>query len=183
MALANRFAAKERLLGYVQWIAMILGLAAVALPAYAQIITSYTQTQTLPVPPASSFAGSGGGDGWAVAMTPLEVYNVFHHSSTTTVACHKQSDASSCYAPKTVTDGTGQNFSSPAQPALYIDQATKKLYTYGTRQDGTGGVICYDTVQALAPARCSPTTSPSRMLWAGRRYPRTPGRARPAGTP
>ena len=31
---------------------------------------TYTATQTTPVPPASSYAGSAGGDGWAVALTP-----------------------------------------------------------------------------------------------------------------
>src|ERR1051326_3195297 len=57
---------------------------------------AYSQTLTLPVPPASSYAGSAGGDGWAVVLSSDKVYNVFHHSGILTVACHLQSDASSC---------------------------------------------------------------------------------------
>jgi len=60
---------------------------------------TYSHEQTIPVPPASSYAGGGGGDGWAVAMTPTAVYNVFHHNSQLQVACHLQSDASACWAP------------------------------------------------------------------------------------
>lgn len=44
---------------------------------------TYTQVQTLPVPPASSFAGSGGGDGWAVTLSSDKVFNVFHHNNGT----------------------------------------------------------------------------------------------------
>ena len=44
---------------------------------------TYTQVQTLPVPPASSFAGSGGGDRWAVTLSSDKVFNVFHHNNGT----------------------------------------------------------------------------------------------------
>jgi hypothetical protein len=137
-----------------KWIGFVVYAisAALAASASAAILTSYTQTQTLPVPPASAFAGSGGGDGWAVALTPAAVYNVFHHNSVTTVACHNQTDASPCWSPITVVDGSGHNFASGGLPALWIDQAAQKLYVYGTRDDGTGGVICFDTVKAAASA-------------------------------
>src|SRR5690242_14310100 len=46
------------------------GLAQAMTPAAAADTTDYTATQTIPVPPASTYAGSGGGDGWGLAMTP-----------------------------------------------------------------------------------------------------------------
>ena len=56
----------------------------------------YTQTQTLPVPPASSFAGSGGGDGWAITLSQDKVFNVFHHNTQMTVNCNLQATATAC---------------------------------------------------------------------------------------
>ena len=109
---------------------------------------TYSLTQTTPVPPASSYAGSAGGDGWAVALTPTAVYNVFHHASTLQVACHLQSDASSCWDPKTITDAGGGHFGVGGHPGLALNQATGRLYVYATRAaDGTGGVVCVDTKQ------------------------------------
>jgi hypothetical protein len=113
----------------------------------------YSATQTIPVPPASSYEGSGGGDGWAVAMTPTAVYNVFHHASDLQVACHLQSDASECWAPKTITDGSGNDFAISGQPGLQIDQASGHLYVFATRaSDATGGVVCIDTTQPASTA-------------------------------
>ena len=111
--------------------------------------TTYKATETFPVPPASSFAGSGGGDGWAVALSPTSVYNVFHHSNVLTVACHLQSDATPCWSPETITDAGGHNFATSGQPGLHLDQSTGKLYVYATRaSDATGGVVCIDTTIA-----------------------------------
>ena len=63
--------------------------------------TTYSATETIPVPPASTYQGAGGGDGWAVTLHPDDsVYNVFHHATTFRVACQRQSDASACYIPK-----------------------------------------------------------------------------------
>ncbi|MBS0321758.1 MAG: hypothetical protein JSR18_14535 [Proteobacteria bacterium] len=115
--------------------------------AYAATVT-YTSTQTFPVPPASTFAGSGGGDGWALAMTSTDVYNVFHHQGSLTVACHHQADAAQCWSPITVVDASSRNFATSGQPGLWIDPATARLYTYATRDDATAGVVCFDTVVA-----------------------------------
>src|SRR5262249_29249648 len=84
----------------------------------------YSATVTVPAPPASNFAGAnGGGDGWSVGLTSTQVFNVFHHSSTTQVNCHNQSDASACWSnPKTVTDGSGNNFSTSIAPGLFVSQ-------------------------------------------------------------
>lgn len=143
-----------RLLGVVTAAtAALAGLVVLApQPAGAAGTTTYSVTQTLPVPPASSYAGSGGGDGWGISLTPDAVYNVFHHQTILTLACHRQSDASECYAPRTVTDASGHNFETPAETATYIDQAAKKLYVFATRDDLTGGVVCVDLVQAVSTA-------------------------------
>ena len=117
-------------------------------PAAASADVTYSHIQTIPVPPASSYAGSGGGDGWAVAMTPIAVYNVFHHSSQLQVACHLQSDASACWSPKTIRDAAAHDFAISGQPGLWLDQASAHLYVYATRSfDTTAGVVCIDTTQ------------------------------------
>jgi surface antigen len=142
--------------GRLTSIVLAVGLAVSALTmttalspnASADSPVTYTATKTIPVPPASTYAGSGGGDGWAVAMTPTAVYNVFHHATILQVACHLQSDASACWDPKTVTDQSGNNFATSGQPGLWIDQNSGKLYVYATRtSDSTGGVVCIDTTQ------------------------------------
>ncbi len=110
---------------------------------------TYSATLDIPAPPPSNFAGSAGGDGWAVAMTPTAVYNVYHHATTLQVACHLQSDATSCWvAPKTITDGSGHNFTTSIGPGLYLNQANGHLYVYAVRaNDLTAGVVCIDTTQ------------------------------------
>lgn len=119
-------------------------LLTVASSAWATQTATYSAEQTIPVPPASNFAGSGGGDGWAVALSSNQVFNVFHHQATMQVACHNQSDASQCWV-DTITDGSGNNFGTSAHPGMYLDQSTGKLYVYATRSDDTAGVVCVDT--------------------------------------
>jgi hypothetical protein len=128
-------------------------LVAVLLPnrAGAAATVTYSATQTIPVPPASTYAGSGGGDGWGIALSSEAVYNVFHHAGQLTVACHLQSDASPCWAPETITDpASGAGFATSGHPGLWLDPAIGKLYVYATRTDSTGGVVCVDTTQAAA---------------------------------
>jgi hypothetical protein len=111
--------------------------------------TTYTATKTIPVPPASNYAGAGGGDGWAIVLSSTQVFNVFHHNGVTTLSCHSQSDASQCYTPRTITDGSGNNFGTSGHPGMFLDQKTGKLYVYATRgSDSTGGVVCIDTTIA-----------------------------------
>lgn len=121
-------------------------------PRASAATTTYSAEETIPVPPASGFQGSGGGDGWAVALTPTAVFNVHHHNSTISVACRKQVDASQCWTAQTkeATDTTGRRFST-LHPGLHMDQTTGFLYVYGTRDaDGVGGVVCLDTAVADA---------------------------------
>jgi hypothetical protein len=118
----------------------------------------YSATVTVPAPPASSFAGAnGGGDGWAVGLTSTQLFNVFHHSPVTTVNCHNQSDATACWAaPKTITDASGNNFSTSIAPGLFVDPATGFLYVPVVRtNDNTAGVLCIDTTK---PANAADST-------------------------
>jgi hypothetical protein len=138
-------------------LACLLALAASAGSAAAETAT-YSAIETIPVPPASHFAGSGGGDGWAVALSSEAVYNVFHHDpSELMVACHLQSNAEACTGwPKTIAEpGGGSGFTSQPQPGMYLDQRTGKLYVYTTRlSDKTGGVLCVDTTSSEADPFC-----------------------------
>ena len=125
--------------------------------AAAEETRDYTATQTIPVAPASSFAGSGGGDGWGLVMTPTAVYNVYHHDANVIVACHLQSDASACpgwTSPKVITGppltegGQAVHYSASGQPGMWMDEVTGKFYVYTLRTaDNTAGVVCVDTTQ------------------------------------
>lgn len=136
----------------MRWIRTVLAIAVLGTsltlptaPAAAEV-TSYSATETIPVPPESTYRGAGGGDGWAIALTDDSVYNVFHHASTLRVACHRQLDASACYSPKTIMDATGSNFTTGNHPGLWLDPDSEKLYVFATRNSSaTAGVVCIDT--------------------------------------
>lgn len=139
--------------GVVRLLLVTVGVACAAPALAAAEDATYSYTQTIPVAPASTYAGSGGGDGWALAMTPQAVYNVFHHSSQLQVACHLQSDASSCWNPKTITDAEGNGFRVSGQPALQLDQGNGHLHVFATRSaDATAGVVCIDTTRPATDA-------------------------------
>lgn len=142
-------------------IALTLGFVQGAGAAGSPGVT-FTSTQTLPVPPASNYAGQGGGDGWGIALRP-EVdaqhpsteYNVFHHDTELVVACHLQSNAQACWSPVAVSDPNGATFTSTSEPGVYLDQTTYKLYVWSTRSQvvndrtvTTAGVVCFDTLAA-----------------------------------
>jgi hypothetical protein len=127
------------------WLAVWVTTLAALLTGPAEA-AQFSYDQTIPVPPASSYQGTGGGDGWAVAMTPSSVFNVFHHSSEVQVACHRQSDASECWPVRVVRDGGGGSFAVSGQVGLWLDQESRRLFVFATRSsDGTGGVVCIDT--------------------------------------
>jgi hypothetical protein len=130
---------------------VLLGAAAASSPAQAATTGTvvYSAQLNIPAPPASNFSGSAGGDGWGLAFTPTQVFNVFHHSTTLVVACHNQSDASACWSPETITDGSGNNFAVSGMPGLWLNQATGHLFVFASRaSDATGGVVCVDTTIA-----------------------------------
>ena len=148
--LGRRSIAVRGLLALIVGGCLALGTQAVAGATAAGSTVSYSSTVTIPAPPSSNFAGaSAGGDGWAVALTTTQLFNVFHHQTTLMVNCHNQSDASACWSSyKTITDSSGNNFSTSGQPGLSIDQQTGHLFVYATRtSDHTAGVVCIDTTQ------------------------------------
>src|SRR3954451_5495798 len=76
---------------------------------------TYSQTQTLPVPPASSFSGSSGGDGWDLSVGSDRLYNVYHHNGELDVACRRQVDAQACWGSsdyKTILDANNNGWAT-----------------------------------------------------------------------
>ena len=128
----------------------VVGAITVATPAGADDTVVYERDVTIPVPPASTYSGSAGGDGWNVAFSDTEVFNVFHHSSNVTVACHKQSDASECYPARTLVDASNRTFGASGHSSAHYDAATKHVYLFTIRSDNTGGVVCFDTTTAAS---------------------------------
>ena len=151
-------------------VCMAATVIAISGPAAAGSATvTFSASVTLPAQPSSNFAGSGGGgDGWGVALSSTKVYNVFHHLSSLNVECHVQSDASVCSGyPKTITDGSSNNFATSIAPGMYLNQANGYLYVPVVRtSDFTGGIACINTKSsspnpfcgftALTPAGDSP---------------------------
>jgi hypothetical protein len=128
----------------------LIGAAGPSVAGAAAGTVTYVATAGIKSPPPANFAGSAGGDGWAVALSSTQVFNVFHHQPALEVACHQRSDASSCWigGAKTVTDGTGHNFATSNAPGLYFDKTTGHLMVFAVRtSDSTAGVVCIDTTK------------------------------------
>jgi hypothetical protein len=121
---------------------------------------SYSATQSFPLAGGSKFTDASG-DGWDTALSSTAVYNVFHHQSVLQVDCHNQSTGASCWdGPKTVTDGSGDNFATSNLPGLYLNQATGHLFVYAVRtSDDSAGVVCIDTTQ--------PASASGKQLFCG----------------
>ena len=111
-------------------------------------IIDYEQTVSAVIP-QGSFGGAAGGDGWTLAFTDANVYNIFHHdvlsiacrSKTTGVAC--SGSGYSAAGTKTVSDGANRLLVAMGPP-LHIDKMTNRLYTMAVREtsgtlSGTGG--------------------------------------------
>ena len=138
---------------------MFLGVVTQSAPASAGTPATipYTASITVSPPTPSSYAGAGGGDGWGLAFTQGNVYNVFHHDSNLEVECHVQSTAAQCTNnswPVMISDNTndlfaGDSFTTASQPTVWINQNTGYLYVYATAygpsNGQTAGVVCVDT--------------------------------------
>jgi hypothetical protein len=127
--------------------AAVSSSAAQAASPAAKGSTTYSATATIPVPLPSLFAGSAGGDGWAVAASATEVFNVFHHQPTLQVNCHLKSNAQPCWAgPETIKDPQNHEFATSDAPGLYLDPTTGDMYVFAVRTtDSTAGVVCINT--------------------------------------
>lgn len=134
-----------------KWIVLVVAVFCgwAALSARGDAVTkSYTAQQTYPVPPASNFSGSGGGDGWDVSLSSTAVFNVHHHNNVATMACRKQVDASQCWTAqtKTATDpATGANF-GVYHPGTHIRESDGHLFVFAVNSStGAAGALCLDT--------------------------------------
>ncbi len=126
----------------------VVGGVVTAAPSGAADTVTYVHDETIPVPPASTYSGSAGGDGWNVALSDTEVFNVFHHQGNVQVACHKQADATECYPPRTLTDPQSRTFGASGHSGAFYDAATRHVYVFTVRNDDTGGVVCFDAATA-----------------------------------
>ena len=122
-------------------------------------VIDYEQTASAVIP-ASSFAGTAGGDGWALGFTDTNVYNIFHHdllkiacrSKTTAVAC--SGNGYSNAGTKSVSDGSNQFYVSMGPP-VHIDKIANRMYTMAVRATaggatGTSGVVEIDLASTAA---------------------------------
>jgi hypothetical protein len=122
-------------------------------------VIDYEQTASAVIP-ASSFAGTAGGDGWALGFTDTNVYNIFHHdllkiacrSKTTGVAC--SGNGFSNAGTKSVSDGSNQFYVSMGPP-VHIDKIANRMYTMAVRATaggatGTSGVVEIDLASTAA---------------------------------
>ena len=130
----------------------IYALGAGAVAGAAPATVPYQATTVVPGPLPSQYPATTNSDGWAVALSATQVFNVNHHTSDLEVTCHNQIDASFCWPMQTkvVTDGVHQ-FATPVAPGLELNQATGHLYVYAVETPGdTAGVVCIDTTQPVA---------------------------------
>lgn len=146
-------AVRRRWRAAITVLALVGGLLALSPVPPAAAEASYSQTVTLPVPPASSFIGNSGGDGWDLSFDSDRTYNIFHHN-VLRLACLNQVDATSCWSPQLIQDGTGRTFYASQHSGADLDSDTGLIYTYTARTDGVGGVLCLDPT---APDQAVPT--------------------------
>ena len=135
--------------------AVLVSTAAWGSPAVAAAAAgnvTYQADTVVPGPLPSQYPATTNNDGWAVALSKTQVFNVNHHKSDLEVTCHNQIDASFCWPAqsKTVSDGIHQFVTSVA-PGLEINQSTGHLFVYAVETPGnTAGVVCIDTTQPVA---------------------------------
>ena len=131
-------------IGTVMGFGVISGAAATPVGT----VIDYEQTASAVIP-QGSFGGAAGGDGWALAFTDTNVYNIFHHdvlriacrSKTTGVAC--SGNGYSASGTKLVSDGANRLLVAMGPP-VHIDKIANRLFTMAVREtsgtlSGTGG--------------------------------------------
>ncbi|MEI7746275.1 MAG: putative Ig domain-containing protein, partial [Actinomycetota bacterium] len=118
-----------------------LSVASASAPAPA----AYRTTILAPAP-SSTFTFSGGGDGWDLAFSKTQFFNIYHHSSNSlTLDCHLKIDGSTCAGfPKNIQDGTSAGFSTAGHPSIAYDSTRHVMYSFTMRGDGHVGVLCMD---------------------------------------
>ena len=94
---------------------------------------------------AASFSGSGGGDGYNVAVGNNKVFNFWHHQSPqggqdgVTVECHTFT-GDLCATPEFTIDGYSSNHGS----SIYSYDSEDKVFAYVMDESKNFGVLCVD---------------------------------------
>ena len=86
------------------------------------IVNAAAAVECAPRETASSYEGSGGGDGWAVALTSSAVYNVFHHSGACRSPATSRPTRRLAGSPERIIDDNENGFATSGQPGLWLDQ-------------------------------------------------------------
>ncbi len=134
-------------LGVVALGAGMVGLSGAPAGASTASLATYTNSTTVPTPSPLAFSAYSGGDGWDVALSATQVFNVFHHQSLLQVQCMEQATDTQCWSgPEVITDGSGDNFATSNAPGLSLNPTTGDLYVFAVRtSDYTAGVVCINT--------------------------------------
>ena len=104
---------------------------------------------------AVSFAGSGGGDGYNVAIGNDKVFNFWHHQSPqggqdgVTIECHTFS-GELCATPEFVIEGYSSNHAS----SIYSYDSQDKVFAYAMDSSKNFGVLCVDYSDDANPVEC-----------------------------
>jgi hypothetical protein len=138
-------------------IVSIYALGAGSVASAAPATVPYQATTVVPGPLPSLYPATANSDGWAVALSATQVFNVNHHKPDLEVTCHNQIDASFCWPTQTkvVSDGVHE-FATAVAPGLELNQTTGHLYVYAVETpNDTAGVVCIDTTQPVAASGTS----------------------------
>jgi hypothetical protein len=135
--------------------------------------SAYENTVSVSPPPAGSFSGSSGGDGWMLTFSSTNVFTVFHQnpsgSNELTASCHNETSTSACAGWNGV-DGTGTlpiydsahptaSLYPSADESVYFDPTNSYLYVWAVENLSsvyTMGVIGINT---LTPSGSNVVTS------------------------
>jgi len=125
--------------------------------------SAYENTVSVSPPPAGSFSGSSGGDGWMLTFSSANVFTVFHQnpsgSNELTASCHNETSTSACAGWNGV-DGTGTlpiydsahptaSLYPSADESVYFDPTNSYLYVWAVENLSsvyTMGVIGINTL-------------------------------------
>ena len=151
-ARGRRLSTSLTLLGAI----MVFSSVGIAEATPVGTVIDYEQTASAVIP-QGSFGGAAGGDGWALAFTDTNVYNIFHHD-VLTIACRSKTTGVACSGngysvagTKTVSDGS-QRLLVAMGPPVHIDKIANRLFTMAVREtsgtvsptSGTAGVVEID---------------------------------------
>ncbi len=133
--------------------------------AGATTTSGYSQSISVPAPPSGSFSGSTGADGYMVATTSTQIFQVPHCVTISgndtcgeqlglRVYCLERSTGNACSNyPITVTGNNGDTLSPSGQTPVWIDQSTGYLYTWSMDTTTSEvGVMCINTNSPSSPS-------------------------------